>query len=337
MTPPDYEAFFRISQRPFSLTPDPKFYFRSRSHGRVFDTLSTAIARRDTLMLVIGDLGVGKTTLCRTLMESPGRKSRSALVGNALLSPEDLLRLMLQDLGAIAKGDARQGTLGHATRADLVQQFDQFLAELHEANDTALMIIDEAHSLPPATMEQIVEIASLGSNRHKVLQFLLAGQPTAGGGGTLPRVVDERLTVRARLLPLERDESERYVHHRLTIAGGAAVTFSAPAIESDLRAVGRRAETGQPALRARAPGGGRGARQPHRTRDDRIVRIGARPVEDPSETLPLVRHATDSSSIRLKADTTNRVGTAVGTPWRADFSRTRQETYTAVHVRAGVC
>ena len=70
MTPPDYEAFFRISQRPFSLTPDPKFYFRSRSHGRVFDTLSTAIARRDSLMLVVGDLGVGKTTLCRTLMAS---------------------------------------------------------------------------------------------------------------------------------------------------------------------------------------------------------------------------------------------------------------------------
>jgi general secretion pathway protein A len=164
-------------------------------------------------------------------MESPERTSRSALVGNALLSPEDLLRLMLQDLGAIPKGDASAGTLGNALRADLLQQFDRFLGELHAANDSALMIIDEAHSLPPATMEQIVEIASLDSNRHKVLQFLLAGQPTVGGGGMLPRLVDERLTVRARLLPLERDESERYVHHRLTIAGGAAVTFSAPAIE----------------------------------------------------------------------------------------------------------
>ncbi len=93
------------------------------------------------------------------------------------------------------------------------------------------MIIDEAHSLPQATMEQIVEIASLESNRHKVLQFLLAGQPAVGGGATLPRLVDDRLAVRARLLPLERDECERYVHHRLTIAGGAAVTFSAPSIE----------------------------------------------------------------------------------------------------------
>lgn len=232
MTPPDYEAFFGISQRPFSLTPDPKFYFRSRSHGRVFDTLSAAIARRDSLMLVVGDLGVGKTTLCRTLMDSPQRTSRSALVGNALLSPEDLLRLMLQDLGAIPNGDPRQGALGHATRTDLVRQVDKFLGELHEANDSALVIIDEAQSLPPATMEQVVEIAGLDSNGPKVLQFLLAGQPTAGGGGTMPRLVDERLTVRARLLPLERDESERYVHHRLTIAGAAVVTFSATAIEA---------------------------------------------------------------------------------------------------------
>lgn len=230
MAPPDYEVFFRFSQRPFSLTPDPKFYFRSRSHGRAFDALSAAIARRDSLILVIGDLGVGKTTLCRTLMESQERKSRSALVGNALLTTEDLLRLMLQDLGAIPKADARQGRLGQAKLVDLLHQFEQFLGELQQANDGAVVIIDEAHSLPQATMEQIVEIASLESNRHKVLQFLLAGQP-AVGGGTLPRLVADRLAVRARLLPLERDECERYVHHRLTIAGGAAVTFSAPSIE----------------------------------------------------------------------------------------------------------
>ena len=231
MTPPDHAAFFRFALRPFSLTPDPKFYFRSRSHSRVFDMLSTAIARRDSVMMVNGDLGVGKTTLCRTLMESRERKSRSALVGNALLSPEDLLRLMLQDLGAVPRGDARQGKLGQASRPELVQQFDQFLGELHRANDGAVMIIDEAHSLPQATMEQIVEIATLDSNRHKVLQFLLAGQPAVGGGGMPPRLADDRLSVRARLLPLERDECERYVHHRLTIAGGAAVTFSARSIE----------------------------------------------------------------------------------------------------------
>ena len=230
MTPPDHEAFFRFGQRPFSLTPDPRFYFRSRSHGRVFDSLSSAIARRENLMLVIGDLGVGKTTLCRTLIESQERKVRSALVGNALLSPEDLLRLMLQDLGAVPGRDARDGRLLSLTRAELVREFDAFLHDLDRAKAGAVLIIDEAHSLPPATLEQILDIAHLDSNRGKVLQFLLAGQPGAAGVAT-PRFTDDRLAVRARLLPLERDECERYIHHRLTIAGGAPVTFSTPAIE----------------------------------------------------------------------------------------------------------
>ncbi len=228
--PPDHEAFFRFAQRPFSLTPDPRFYFRSRSHGHVFDSLSAAIARRERLMLVTGDLGVGKTTLCRTLIASQERKSRAALVGNALLSPEDLLRLMLQDLGAVPEKDARQGRLLSLTRAELVREFDTFLLDLDQARAGAVLIVDEAHSLPHATLEQILEIAHLESNRGKVLQFLLAGQPGAGGVAT-PRLVDDRLAVRARLLPLERDECERYIHHRITIAGGTAVTFSAQSLE----------------------------------------------------------------------------------------------------------
>mgnify|MGYP003704417979 CR=1 FL=1 len=73
----EYEAFFRFKQRPFSLTPDPKFYFRSRSHGRVFDALSAAVSRRESVMLIAGDLGVGKTTLCRTLIETQERKARA--------------------------------------------------------------------------------------------------------------------------------------------------------------------------------------------------------------------------------------------------------------------
>jgi general secretion pathway protein A len=228
---PDYATFFRMSQRPFSLTPDPAFYFRSRSHSRVFDTLSAALSRRESLMLVIGDLGVGKTTLCRTLLDLQERKSRAALVGNALLSPEDLLRLMLQDLGALSKEDVRQGRLAGADRQQLVEMFDRFLGQLRAASDGAVMIVDEAHSLPPATRDQVIEIAALESNRDRVLQFLLAAQPSIGGGVSLPLVADAQLGVRARLLPLEREECERYVTHRLAIAGGNAVTFSAPAVE----------------------------------------------------------------------------------------------------------
>lgn len=230
--PQDYVAFFKFAQRPFSLTPDPRYYFRSRSHGRVFDAISEAIGRRDGVMQIAGDLGVGKTTLCRTLMESQERKLRAALVGNALLTADDLLRVMLRDLGAIPKGDPRESTLAAASRDQLMRQFDEFLLELDRAQDGAVLIIDEAHSLPPATLAQVIEIAGLESNRRKPLQFLLAGQPAIGGSASFPRDISDRTSVRARLLPFERDECERYVHHRMTIARGAAVTFSPQAIET---------------------------------------------------------------------------------------------------------
>jgi type II secretory pathway predicted ATPase ExeA len=179
---PDYPAYFGFAKRPFSLTPDPGFYFRSRSHARVFDALSAAIARRDCLMLVLGDLGVGKTTLCRTLLDTQERKSRAALAGNALLSPDDLLRLMLQDLGALPKEEIALGRLQRASRGELVDLFNDFIGRLRATSEGAVMIVDEAHSLPPATREQVVEIACLDSNRDRVVQFLLAGQPSALGG-----------------------------------------------------------------------------------------------------------------------------------------------------------
>ena len=130
----EYEAFFRFKQRPFSLTPDPKFYFRSRSHGRVFDALSAAVLRRESVMLIAGDLGVGKTTLCRTLVETQERKARAALLGNALLSPDDLLRLMLHDLGAVSPEDARQGKLLAFTREQLMDVFTRFIGEIGRAH-----------------------------------------------------------------------------------------------------------------------------------------------------------------------------------------------------------
>ena len=216
--------------RPFSLTADPRFYYRSRSHGRVFDTLLTAMAHRESLVMVSGDLGVGKTTLCRTLLEAKERTARPSLVANALLSPEDLLRRMLQDFGAISAEELRDAAVSSARRPALVQRVDRMLRSMHDAGEAAVLIVDEAQSLPPATMEQIIEVARLGANRQKVLQTLLVGEPAVGAIPPLPASADERLSVRARLLPLERDECESYVQHRLTIAGCAAPTFSSRAI-----------------------------------------------------------------------------------------------------------
>jgi general secretion pathway protein A len=225
------ETFFGFAEGPFSLTPDPKYYFRSRSHSRAFDALSAGIAKRERVLLVTGDLGVGKTTLCRTLIDLLRCKTRVAMVGNALVSPEDLLRVLLQDLGGVSKDEIRMGRLAGATRAELTEMLGAFLLSLDASRAGAVLIVDEAQSLPPATVEQIIALASMDANRDKSLQIVLAGQPAVGGGPGVPKVIAQLLTTRARLLPLERDECDRYIAHRLAIAGGSSVVFDARAID----------------------------------------------------------------------------------------------------------
>lgn len=229
--PPAHEAFFGFVERPFSLTPDPKYYFRSRSHSRAFDAVSAGVARRESVLLVTGDLGVGKTTLCRTVIDLLQRKTRAALVGNALVSPEDLLRLLLQDLGGISKDEVRAGRLAGAAHAELNQMLEAFLLNLRESRSGAVLIVDEAQSLPAATVEQIIALATMDANCERSLQIVLAGQPAVGGGPAVPKSIDQLLNTRARLLPLERDECDRYIAHRLAIAGGISVVFDARAID----------------------------------------------------------------------------------------------------------
>ena len=263
----DYAAFFRLYERPFSLTPDPRFYFRSRSHARVFDALSAAIARRESVMLVLGDLGVGKTTLCRTLLDLQERKSRAALVGNALLSPDDLLRLMLQDLGAVSKDEVTQGSLQDASRAQLLEMFDQFLGRLKATERRRRA--DRRRSPQPAAGDEGADDGDCRRSHRIAIACCSSCWPASrrwAARRCCRRAPTIACRVRARLLPLERDECERYIIHRLAIGGGNAVTFSTPRDRRDLRAVRRRAAARQPAVRARPAGSRRRRGQSHRAR-----------------------------------------------------------------------
>ena len=228
-------------------------------------------------MLVLGDLGVGKTTLCRTLLDLQERKSRAALVGNALLSPDDLLRLMLQDLGAVSKEEVDGGRLVRPIGRHCSRCSTCFSRASAKPGDGAVVIVDEAHSLPPATKQQVIEIASLASNRDHVLQFLLAGQPAVGGAPMVPALLRRShlgsrapAAARARRVralchssPRHRRRQRRHLQRR--------------GHRGDLRAVGRRAAAGQPAVRARAAGRRRRAGQSHRAAHDRVGGIGAGP------------------------------------------------------------
>src|SRR5438477_12978462 len=125
-----YERDYGSAEKPFSLTPDPKYLYRSESHANAFDLLQYAIRRREGFVVVTGDIGTGKTTLCRALLEQIDRTTFTALVLNPFLSEEDLLQRTLQDFGVISRDDTKAGRLAGVTKQELIDALYDFLLGL---------------------------------------------------------------------------------------------------------------------------------------------------------------------------------------------------------------
>jgi general secretion pathway protein A len=221
-----YEAFYGLREKPFSLTPDPRYLYLSRSHGEALDHLLYGVREREGFVVVTGDVGTGKTTMCRALLTRLDARTRTALVLNPMLSEEELLRTVLQDFGLPATG---------ATKKALVDELNAFLVRTLGAGERAVLIVDESQDLSPRLLEQIRLLSNLETEREKLLQIILVGQL-----GLLEllasdelRQLDQRVSVRCRLRPLDPREARQYVHHRLTVAGGASgVTITPGALRA---------------------------------------------------------------------------------------------------------
>src|SRR5260370_11789661 len=122
-----YEEYYGLHEKPFSLTPDPKFLYRSPSHANAFELLQYAIRRREGFVVVTGDIGTGKTTLCRALLEDIDRNTFTALVLNPFLSEEDLLKRILQDFCVISRDGINRSQLAHVTKHKLLDTLAAFL------------------------------------------------------------------------------------------------------------------------------------------------------------------------------------------------------------------
>jgi type II secretory pathway predicted ATPase ExeA len=229
-----YEHYYGFAEKPFSLTPDPKYLYRSQSHAGAFDLLQYAIRRREGFVVVTGDIGTGKTTLCRALLEQIDRTTFTALVLNPFLSEEDLLKRILQDFGVISREELKAGRLVHVSKQELIDALYDFLLGLIPLNASAVLIIDEAQNLPLQVLEQIRILSNLETDKEKLLQIILVGQLNLRTLLRSPelRQLDQRVSIRYELEPLDRETVAAYVAHRLTIAGGsAAVTFAPKALE----------------------------------------------------------------------------------------------------------
>jgi general secretion pathway protein A len=228
-----YEEYYGRAEKPFSLTPDPKYLYKSQSHGSAFDLLQYAIRRREGFVVMTGDIGTGKTTVCRALLEHIDRKTFSALVLNPFLSEEDLLKLILQDFGVVSRDDVKSGRLARVTKQELIDALYDFLLGLLPLRASAVLIIDEAQNLPLKVLEQIRILSNLETDKDKLLQIVLVGQLDLKTLLRSPemRQLDQRVSIRYELKPLTRSEVAAYIAHRLALAGGSSVSFEERALQ----------------------------------------------------------------------------------------------------------
>jgi general secretion pathway protein A len=230
-----YEPFYGLREKPFSLSADPRFLYKSPAHAPAFDAILAGIRRREGLIVLTGEIGTGKTTLCRSVLQHLDRRTFAAFVPDPFVSREDLLKTLLVDFGVIAISDLTRGRFTGASRSELSYLLYEFLDSLVPLQAFAVLVIDEAQNLSLPLLEEIRILSEL-ERREKLLQVVLVGQPELRTSLRLPqmRQVDQRVSVRCELTALDAGGVAGYVNHRLVVAGlgGSTVEFTPAALEA---------------------------------------------------------------------------------------------------------
>ena len=214
-----YVSFFNLREQPFNLTPDPRFLFLSPHHEEALSHLLYGIYERKGFIEVTGEVGTGKTLLCRTLLERLDDTVSTALIFNSYLTDLELLEAILSDFGL---------TSPEASRKAYIDTLNQYLLDEFAAGRNAVVIIDESQNMELPVLEQLRMLSNLETDDGKLLQVVLIGQPELRDKLALRdmRQLDQRIAVRYHLPALTLQETTQYVLHRLSVAGGAqAVTF----------------------------------------------------------------------------------------------------------------
>lgn len=217
-----YSSFFGLKEGPFNLTPDPRYLYLSRQHREALNYMIYGISERKGFIVVSGGIGTGKTTICRALLASLEGKVDSALIFNSYVTDLELLQAINQEFGIDMKGMLP----GKKTCIDAL---NSFLLENFAAGRNAIVLIDEAQNLSYEALEQIRMLSNLETEKEKLLQIILVGQPELEEKLASPalRQLNERITVRYSLGQLAEADVRAYIEHRLAVAGNTgAVKFS---------------------------------------------------------------------------------------------------------------
>ena len=227
-----YETFYGLDETPFGAEADLRFLYHSTAHDAALQELLASVGRRDAAAVLTGDAAIGKTILCRALVDQLDRRTLVSFVAGPVSTADDLLKTLLLDFGVISQADLAAGQLASATHDSLAGALRDFLGSLAVLQASALLIVDDAHKLPATVLRELRGLGDVAAAGH-LLQIVLVGEPelTRILRGNDLRALDAHVTVRVALGPLEAEEIPGYVAHRLAVAGrGERVDFSEAAL-----------------------------------------------------------------------------------------------------------
>ena len=206
-----YEQFYHFKENPFSMTPDPKFFFPSQKHTEALDSLIYTVAERRGFAVITGDIGSGKTTICRTLLNRLDSSTKTAMITNSFLTPKQLLNYILEDLGISSNG---------GTKVNLLFRLKKLLTEQLSLAFNVVLIIDEAQNLNLKILEEIRMLSNLETEKKKMIQIILTGQPELKDKLALQELAQlrQRINVSYHITPLNREDTGKYINHRLGVA-----------------------------------------------------------------------------------------------------------------------
>ncbi len=228
-----YEAFYGLTSKPFQLNPDPSFYFGSKQHRRAKAYLEYGLLRNEGFIVITGEIGAGKTTIVRGLLESmEGGAVTAANLVSTQLDAEDTLRMVGAAFGVRVKD---------VSKADLLMAIEAFLVTQVSEGKRSLLIVDEAQNLTPRAVEELRMLSNFQFGKQALLQTFLVGQPEFREILQHPNMqqLRQRVTATCHIGPLDVEETKGYIEHRLKCAGGTGrPTFDPAVFETIFRATG---------------------------------------------------------------------------------------------------
>lgn len=220
-----YLDFFGLNEKPFSIAPDPRYLYMTEQHREALAHLLFGIGDEGGFVLLTGDIGTGKTTVCRCLLNQLPENVEVAYIVNPRVSASELLESICDELAI--------DCTGKTTVKSLVDSLNAFLLEAHAAGRNTILIIDEAQNLADEVLEQLRLLTNLETSEKKLLQLILLGQPELNDklAQFNLRQLAQRITARFHLRSLSYDDTESYIYHRLHVAGFRGDLFSRSALK----------------------------------------------------------------------------------------------------------